>query len=104
MTEQAQSVVIEASHPCFPGHFPDNPLLPGALLLLRIQHLVERHTPPWRLVEVKSAKFLAPVRPGDTLDVRWQTEELQEQLRLRLRAFVEGRQVCQATLLLERTL
>ncbi len=102
MTEHAQSVVIEASHPCFPGHFPDNPLLPGALLLLRLQRLVERHMPPWQLVQVKSAKFLAPVRPGDTLDVRWQAEEVQAQLRLRLQAFVDGRQVCQASLLLER--
>ncbi len=56
--------------PCFAGHFPVMPLLPGALLLdWAIAEMMAR----WGVsmpVNVKQCKFLQPVLPGDPLKLR----------------------------------
>ena len=59
---------LDASHPMFAGHFPGNPLVPGAYLLAlaiedaraRLRELGSDHEP----VGVRTIKFLAPLRPG----------------------------------------
>jgi 3-hydroxymyristoyl/3-hydroxydecanoyl-(acyl carrier protein) dehydratase len=57
---------IEADHPAFEGHFPDAPLLPGVVLLAEVLEAVI--SAGWAApVQIASAKFLAPVRPGSTI-------------------------------------
>lgn len=65
------TVTIRADHPALAGHFPGVPILPGVLLLdetLRVleqdESLVLTH---WH---IGRAKFLKPVRPGETLLVQ----------------------------------
>ena len=57
-----------ANHPCGAGHFPGNPIIPGALLLdevlARIAENLSIHDAVWH---VKSAKFPQPARPGDVV-------------------------------------
>jgi 3-hydroxymyristoyl/3-hydroxydecanoyl-(acyl carrier protein) dehydratase len=63
---------ISAQHPAFEGHFPGTPLLPGVLLLDEVLHAVmesgccARDLPELRWT-ISAAKFLRPVRPGETL-------------------------------------
>lgn len=61
-----------ANHPCGAGHFPGNPIIPGALLLDEVLTCIASHlgdySPAWR---VKSAKFPHPVRPGDTVHIAY---------------------------------
>ncbi|RZL87292.1 MAG: CoA ligase [Variovorax sp.] len=62
---------VPADHPVFAGHFPGQPLLPGALLLSEVLEAV-RHVPALAArigtqPTLAAAKFLAPVRPGSTL-------------------------------------
>ncbi len=59
---------IAPDHPAFAGHFPQFPVLPGAILLDETLRAIETA----RGIEIKawnitSAKFLGAVRPSDTL-------------------------------------
>ncbi len=57
---------IPHDHPAGPGHFPGDPLIPGAALLDLIVDAICPHGPPPMIV---LAKFHAPVRPGDTIHI-----------------------------------
>jgi 3-hydroxymyristoyl/3-hydroxydecanoyl-(acyl carrier protein) dehydratase len=63
---------LPAEHPSVEGHFPGNPIVPGALLLDEILAAIERarRQPPLAWA-VKSVKFLQPVRPGDELVIEF---------------------------------
>jgi 3-hydroxyacyl-[acyl-carrier-protein] dehydratase len=65
-----------ANHPCGAGHFPGNPIIPGALLLDEILSCIADRLPGADkekscLWQVKSAKFPHPVRPGDTVHISY---------------------------------
>jgi 3-hydroxyacyl-[acyl-carrier-protein] dehydratase len=66
----ARTFTVPADHPAFAGHFPGMPILPGAALLDAVLHMLEEDLAfnplEW---QITSAKFLAPVRPGDVLVV-----------------------------------
>lgn len=72
-TPQAMESRIEVArdHPAFAGHFPQFPVLPGALLLDEVLQVIQRERgielTQWHLASVK---FLDAVRPGDLLQLR----------------------------------
>jgi 3-hydroxyacyl-[acyl-carrier-protein] dehydratase len=58
-------------HPTAAGHFPGNPIIPGALLLDSVIQAIsgaESMTTPH---EIRAVKFLRPVRPGDRILIEW---------------------------------
>jgi 3-hydroxymyristoyl/3-hydroxydecanoyl-(acyl carrier protein) dehydratase len=60
-----QTLQIPPQHPAFEGHFPGAPLLPGVVLLDEmLQVLGATPAQGWTIA---TAKFLHPVRPGETL-------------------------------------
>ncbi len=65
---EATTVTIRADHPALAGHFPGLPILPGVLLLDETLRALEQAeslaVTQWR---IGRAKFLKPVRPGETL-------------------------------------
>lgn len=66
---------IPPDHPAFAGHFPGQPLLPGVSLLAEVLEAVMREPELAARVgpipRIGVAKFLAPVRPGATLTLRF---------------------------------
>ena len=64
--------VFPADHPAALGHFPGNPVIPGAVLLAETLQVIASVTGA-RLssCRIRSAKFLAPVRPGDRVVIEF---------------------------------
>lgn len=55
-----------AEHPAAKGHFPDNPIIPGAVLLSDALRAIEAGLgAALTLSRITAAKFSAPARPGD---------------------------------------
>jgi 3-hydroxymyristoyl/3-hydroxydecanoyl-(acyl carrier protein) dehydratase len=98
----AGSFSLPASHPMFAGHFPGNPIVPGAYLLA----LVERYANDWlraqgraeRVVGVASVKFLRPLRPDETCAVAFAAPA---DGRLRFRLDVAGASCASGALMLD---
>lgn len=65
MTEQRTLFTIPAEHPALAGHFPGNPIVPGVLLLAEVMRALE----PVRPTGIAQAKFLSPLRPGETCEL-----------------------------------
>ena len=69
----SRRIAIPVDHPAFAGHFPGQPLLPGVVLLAEALEVLLREAPAVAGTQprVKAVKFLAPVRPGAAIEVRW---------------------------------
>lgn len=64
---------IAADHPTGAGHFPGNPIIPGALLLAEVLRSVgEAEGMHIGACNVRSAKFQHPARPGDKVEVEYE--------------------------------
>ncbi len=61
--EHSQPFCIREDHPCLPGHFPGQPLVPAVVMLDQLADVLRT----WRnvrMVRVVSARFSAPLLPG----------------------------------------
>lgn len=57
-----KKIKISSDHPSLSGHFPENPVLPGVILLDHVRRCIEE----WKhftidVSQLKSVKFLSPV-------------------------------------------
>jgi 3-hydroxyacyl-[acyl-carrier-protein] dehydratase len=59
------------AHPTADGHFPGNPIIPGAVLLAEALHAIGADESASFPVIVKSAKFFGPTRPGDRVLIEY---------------------------------
>ena len=76
----ALALQIAKDHPCGAGHFPGNPIIPGALLLQQVLACIADNLTQGGsgqnglgqiLWQIKSAKFPQSVRPGDTVKISY---------------------------------
>jgi 3-hydroxyacyl-[acyl-carrier-protein] dehydratase len=67
-----QRIDIPDAHPCYAGHFPGQPILPGVLLLQRVMVFAQSQlASPLKNFSLVNVKFLAPVLPGAKLSVNF---------------------------------
>ena len=72
-TERRHPVDVARDHPAFAGHFPGRPMLPGVTLLAEAMEaaaadpVLARAIGPAPILPV--VKFLAPVGPGEQLEI-----------------------------------
>jgi len=65
-------LTFPVDHPAAAGHFPGNPIIPGALLLAEVLRCIElAEGMQFVACNIKAAKFLHPARPGDTIDIEY---------------------------------
>jgi predicted hotdog family 3-hydroxylacyl-ACP dehydratase len=64
------AVTFAHGHRAAQGHFPGNPIIPGAALLDEaLAAVATAHGMLGRCTRLKTAKFLLPVRPGDRMEI-----------------------------------
>jgi 3-hydroxyacyl-[acyl-carrier-protein] dehydratase len=71
MSALSAELTIRCDEPASVGHFPGNPIVPGAVLLREVLRCLAADG---AACEIRAARFFQPVRPGDRLTVRWDTE------------------------------
>ncbi len=94
MREASRAAVVPGDHPCLAGHFPGRPLVPGVLILELVAKAARDAIGPLRVTSVRAAKFLAPLAPGQSVQIHLDWAEAQ----VRFRCECDGRTIAQGTL------
>jgi 3-hydroxymyristoyl/3-hydroxydecanoyl-(acyl carrier protein) dehydratase len=69
-----QTIAFSADHPALEGHFPGDPIVPGAVLLDEAACLA-RDRGGRRVIGVRTAKFKTPLRPGTHCTFRLESRD-----------------------------
>ena len=88
--------VIPANHPSLAGHFPGAPIVPGVVVLDEVAAALAEWRKESRLTGVTSIKFIAPIKPGQSFVIAFDSTNTAENqidfcCRLDGRVVVEGR-------------
>lgn len=68
MSSHIIPLCIPATHPTAALHFPNLPIVPGALLLDEIAAHIAGAVP----LRLRGVKFIAPIRHGEALALSWE--------------------------------
>ncbi|RME37014.1 MAG: 3-hydroxyacyl-[acyl-carrier-protein] dehydratase FabZ [Deltaproteobacteria bacterium] len=100
---------VTINEPCFQGHFPDHPILPGVLIVEAMAQvggifaLANDEIGEDKLtyfVGIEKARFRRPVRPGDSMLIEMTQVGVKRGIyTFAGKAFVDGKVVAEATLM-----
>lgn len=60
---------IPGHHPVFKGHFPQQPVVPGVMLLAKVEDAIQMHWPAVKISSVKNMKFIHIVQPNQRIEI-----------------------------------
>ena len=63
------SFTIKNSHPSLKGHFPNNPIVPGVIILDEVIQIVKEVKPDFILKKLPIVKFIHPLLPEQNVNV-----------------------------------
>lgn len=89
--QHSASITAPLNHPCYEGHFPGHPIVPGVLLLEFVTLAIGRGAPRG----VATLKFQRALTPGARCELTWQGEDS----RVTFRCVADGEPVAEGTLL-----
>lgn len=74
-------IEIDREHPIFKGHFPNNPITPGACLIQIGAELAQLSEPQYtEVVQIRNAKFVKMIKPDEHVVVfKWEIKTRDEQ-------------------------
>jgi len=91
----AGSLVLDSDFPGFQGHFPGNPILPGACLIEAAVQLISSGTrQDLLLAEVERVKFFSPVKPGEEVKLDFNIEYLSDAISAKGTMMSGDRKIC----------
>jgi acyl-coenzyme A synthetase/AMP-(fatty) acid ligase len=71
-TDGTREILFSEDIACASGHFPGDPIIPGAVLLQEVLCAVREETARFEnACQIRSGKFLRPVRPGERMAIHW---------------------------------
>ena len=73
-----QEFSIPASHPSLPGHFPDNPVVPGVVILQQIEIAFQNWQGDAVITAWPQIKFLRPVLSDHKVEVKFNLKNNQQ--------------------------
>lgn len=89
------TLTVPASHPCLPGHFPGNPIVPAVVLLERVERALAAAVGPVSLSGLPTVKFVSPLQPDREFEIELSIDEAARTARFRCssagRDLVQGR-------------
>jgi 3-hydroxymyristoyl/3-hydroxydecanoyl-(acyl carrier protein) dehydratase len=63
VAEIYDAYIISKNHPCLAGHFPNNAIIPGVVILDYTRTLLEHSFPSQRIKMLANIKFIYPLYP-----------------------------------------
>jgi 3-hydroxyacyl-[acyl-carrier-protein] dehydratase len=61
---------VSPAHPCLPGHFPGQPIVPGVVILDHVLQALESAQAPVREgLRMPQVKFVQPLLPGEQAQI-----------------------------------
>jgi 3-hydroxyacyl-[acyl-carrier-protein] dehydratase len=100
--------LVSSNEPFFQGHFPENPIMPGVLIVealaqtgaVALLRMPAYHGRLAYLAGIEKTRFRRPVRPGDVLRLEVTLDKLRHSVgKAHGTATVAGQEVCSGELL-----
>ena len=63
--------IVNSSHPSIPGHFPGNPIVPGAVIIENVIKAFSRLDDSREIASLSTVKFIKPIGVNQKVDVNF---------------------------------
>ena len=62
---------VSSPHPSIPGHFPGNPIVPGAVIIENVIKVFSRSNDSREITSLSTVKFIKPIEVNQKVDVNF---------------------------------